>query len=249
MNPDESSVSLPSSATSTVQRILRPLNLSRWRCNFLKFKGWTTFKQSQQTGHQETSIRQGILHKLPIHNLEVMFLDGTPVIIEYVFDPTSRNRNYVFVKLATLLPLLGGVIPSTTEVFSSIIELCFFVKKHVHLDECENFHHASCQCHLIREDQELPDFVVDSRVDICEYEHFHHFCWKHLVSWLYNYLNLLILLHESKQHFDEEIAHLYSMMPDNVLYFQTGKRTTPEFLFKAALNFYMDMYESDSDEE
>lgn len=204
--------------------------------------------QSLWTGHQETRVCREILCKLPIHNIDVTFLDGTPMKIEYVFDPTRRNRDFVFVKLNCLLPVFDGAMPATTEGFSSIMELCFFVKKEVNLDKCQNFRHASCPCHLMREDQELPDFVVKPSVDICEHLHFHHFCGKHVISWLYNYLNLVILLHESKKHFDEEIAHIYSMFPDDIVYFQTGERITPEFLFKTTQNIDAAEYESDNEQ-
>lgn len=204
--------------------------------------------QSLRTRHQKTSIRPEVLLNLPIRNLDAIFLDGTPMTIPYVFDPTRRNRDYVFVKVDCLLPVFGGNMPLTTEGFSSIIELCFFVKKRVNLDECDNFNHASCPCYLMREDQELPDFVVKSPLDTCEHEHFHHFCWIHIVSWLYNYLNLVILLHESKQHFDEEIAYLYSTFPEDITYFQTGNRITPDFLFKTALNVDAAIYESDDEQ-
>lgn len=204
--------------------------------------------QKLRTGHQKTSIREGILCNLPIHNLDAKFLDQTLLKIQYVFDPTRRNQDYVLVKVDNLLPIFGGATPSTTEGFSSIMELCYFVKRKVHLDECENFHHASCPCHLMREDQELPDFVVKPSVNMCEHQHFHHFCWEHVVSWLLNYLALVILLEESKQHFDEEIAYLYSMFPDDIAYFQTGKRITPGFLLKTALNIDAAIYESDNEQ-
>lgn len=204
--------------------------------------------QSLRAGHQTTSIRREILCNLPIRNLDATFLDGTSMKIEYVFDPTRRNRDYVLVKLECLLPVFGGAEPSTTGGFSSIIELCFFVKKEVHLNECENFRHASCSCHLSSEDKERPDFVCKPPVDTCEHQHFHHFCWKHVVSWLYNYVTLVILLQESKQHFDEEIAYLYSEFPEDIVYFQTGKRATPEFLLKTALDIDGAEYESDDEE-
>ncbi|AHY21945.1 repeat element 7 [Diadegma semiclausum ichnovirus] len=244
MDSEEPNVSLPSSATSKMRRILKPVNGIHFCCNFLKSKRWTTCMQSLWTDHQKT---REIPCKLPIHNLDVTFLDGTPMKIEYVFDPTRQNRDYVFVKLDCLLPVLGGAMPSTTDGLASISELCCFVRKEVHLDECQNFQHASCLCGLIREDQDVPDpvFVVKPSVDACEHQHFHHFCWKHVVSWLYNYLNLWILVQESKQHFDEEIPHLYSMFPDHIVHFQTGERITPEFLFKTALKIETATYESD----
>ncbi|ULM71587.1 repeat element 2 protein [Diadegma fenestrale ichnovirus] len=247
MDSEESNGSLPSPATSKMRKILKPLNGGHFWCNFWKSKRWTTGMQLLWTAHQETSVRQEILCKWPIHNLDVTFLDGTPMKIEYIFDPTRQNRDYVFVKVDCLLPILGGAMPSSTEGFASLIELCFFVKEKVNLVECQNFQHASCLCHLIREDQDVPDpeFVVKPSVDACEHQHFHHFCWKHVVSWLYNYLNLLILLQESKQHFDKEIAHLYSKFPDHIVYFQTGERITPEFLFKTALKIETATYESD----
>lgn len=235
-NLEKRSVSLPS-----------PTTLKSLR-RFLKFKRWTTFWQALRTRHQNTSIRREHLCSLPIHKLDVRFLDGTPMKIEYVFDPTRLNRDYVLVKLDCILPVFGGAMPSSTAGFSSIIELCFFVKWKVNLDECQDFEHASCPCHLMREDQELPDFVVKPPVNICEHQHFHHFCWRHVASWLYNYLTLVILLRESKQHFDEEIAYLYSMFPDDIVYFQTGKRITEQFLFKTALDIDAAIYDSDDEQ-
>ncbi|BAF45745.1 repeat element protein-d11.3 [Ichnoviriform fugitivi] len=238
MNSDKPSVSLLSSFTSKVRGILQSFNVICCPCHILKLR----------TGHQKTSICEKTLCNLPSHSLDATFLDKTPMMIQYVFDPTRRNRDYVLVKVDNLLPIFGGATPSTTGGFSSIMELCYFVKKKVHLDECDHFRHASCPCHLRREDQEHPDFVFKPSVNMCEHQHFHHFCWKHVVSWLYNYLNLVILLEQSKEHFDKEIAYLYSMFPEDIAYFQRGNRITPPFLFKTAMVIEPAEYENDNEQ-
>ncbi|ULM71704.1 repeat element 37 protein [Diadegma fenestrale ichnovirus] len=247
MDFEQPSVPPPSRDTSKIRRILKPFRqIRRWK-KVLKTKGSATRKQFLRAVHRNNKVCPEIICNLPNRNLDVTFLDGTPMRIPYIFDPTRRDRDYVLVKLDCILPVFGGVTPSLTEKYYSLIDLCFFVQEQVNLVECQNFRHASCPCHLMDEDDEFPNFVVVPSVFICKYEHFHHFCWKHLVAWLYNYLYLTILAQESKPHFDEEIAHLYSPFPDYISYFQTDERTTPEFLFKTALNFGAAIDENDGE--
>lgn len=137
-------------------------------------------------------------------------------------------------------------MPATLEKFSSISAICSFVEMELDLDECEDGRQAYCPCHPLYDCGEFYG-IVKPVVDECSHQHFHHCCWEHVVSWFYNYLNLLILLRESKELFDEEIAELYSFFPDDIPYFQTGNRTTPEFLLKSALEVDAAIYECDGE--
>lgn len=195
---------------------------------------------------EKTNIFRKILWKLSTRKLKATFLNGKRLTIQYIFDSTRPNRENVLIKLDCLSPIFGGTVPASLSRFSSITELCIFVKMEVHLDECEDGRRAYCPHHPLHDCGEFYG-IIKPVVDECLHQHFHHCCWEHVVSWFYNYLNLLILLRESKELFDQEIAEIYSFFPDDIRYFQTGNRATPEFLLKTAVEVNAALYEIDDE--
>lgn len=235
------------SSTLSARSIFQLLHVTCSTVKLLKFKSYPHITQSLCRIAKKTNIIRKMQCKASTQKLEATFLNGKRLTIQYFFDPTRLNRESVLIKRDCLLPIFGGVVPATLDEFSSISEICSFVKRQIHLDECQDGRQAYCPCHPLHDSGQFYG-IVKPVVDECPHQHFHHYCWKHVVSWVYNYLNLLILLRESKELFDEEIAELYSFFPNDILYFQTGNRTTLEFLLKTALEVNAAIYESDGDE-
>lgn len=135
------------------------------------------------------------------------------------------------------------------EGFRSIPELDKFIEMHVHVNLCLGGRHACCPCHLLyAEDEAAFEAFAKRPFDECQHGHFQHYCSQHVTSWLKHYLNTAILLRESKELFNQDIAEQYSLFPEDIVYFQTGKRATPKYLLKSALHIDAAIYESSDDE-
>ncbi|ULM71703.1 repeat element 27 protein [Diadegma fenestrale ichnovirus] len=240
---------LPSPYTSSVWSILHQLYIKCSVVKLFKFRSYPHIIQPliRSNDKKKTSIVRKILWKSSTQKLKATFLNGKRLTIQYIFDPTKLDRENVLIKRDCLSPIFGGVVPAALDKFSTISAICSFVKTELNLDECQDGRdEAYCPCHPLHDCGEFYG-IVEPVVDECLHQHFHHYCWEHVVSWLYNYLNLLILLQESKELFDEEIAELYSFFPNDISYFQTGNRTTPEFLLKTAVEVDAAIYESDGE--
>lgn len=243
MESEESTTSMLSSpSTSSARPNFQPPHVSSCMVKLSKLRSFSDIVQSLRPNSKKTNIIRKILGKSSTRKLEATFLNGKRLTIQYIFNPTRLDGKNILIKLDCLSPIFGGGVPATLNSFSSISELCIFVKKELHLDECKDGRQAYCPCHPLFDYGEFYD-VATPVVDECLHQHYHHYCCEHVVSWFYNYLNPLILLQESKELFDEEIAELYSFFPDDVVYFQTGSRTTPEFLLKTALEVDAGIYE------
>lgn len=237
---------VPPPLTSSEDPIFQPLHVSCWMIKLYKMKSYPHIKQSRRPDGKKTNIYRPMLWKSSTQKLKATFLNGKRLTIQYIFDATRLDQQNVRIKRDCLSPIFGGVVPATLNKFASISEVCSFVKIHIHMDQCEDGRWGYCPCQPLHDCGEFYG-IVEPPADECSHHHFHHYCWEHVVSWLYNYLNLLIMLRESKERFDQEIAELYSFFPNDILYFQTGNRTTPEFLLKTALEVNAALYESDGE--
>ncbi len=163
------------------------------------------------------------------HKFQATFLNGLKGEIEYNFNPARRREDRVLINIRNLSPLFGGIVPATTEEFTSIAKLDDFLQAHVHLNKCSYGVHASCACgQKSSEDVELFGSV-------CKYRHIHHFCSEHVRGWLHCYLHHAILLRESRKHYNELIAQKCALNPEDIIYLQTGDRATPEYWLNVAL--------------
>nr|BAF45599.1 c7-2.1 [Tranosema rostrale ichnovirus] len=115
------------------------------------------------------------------------------------------------------------------------------------LNKCQAIDTPAAGVTCSNDDKEFNESFVKPSVDECGNGHFHHYCWEHVISWLSNFLEPAILLRESKQLFNDKIAEMYSSFPCDIVHFQTGKRATPEFLLKSALEIDVAIYESDGE--
>lgn len=248
MKPEEYTIpGLPVPSTSSARSIFQPLHVNCSMVKLFKFKSYADIIQPfQRNGNKKINIVRRMLWKSSTQKLKATFLNGKRLSIQYIFDPTRLHGENVLIKRDCLSPILGGVVPVTLDSFSSISEVCSYVKTEVNLNECQDGRQAYCPCHPLYNCGEFYG-IVKPVVDDCPHQHFHHYCCEHVVSWFYNYLNFLVLLRESKELFDEQIAEVYSFFPNDIVHFQTGSRTTSEFLLKAALKVNAAIYESDGE--
>ncbi|BAF45744.1 repeat element protein-d11.2 [Ichnoviriform fugitivi] len=236
MKPKEYTIpGLPVPSTSSARSIFQPPHINCSIVKLFKFKSNADITQPVQcNGIKRTNIVRRMLWKSSTQKLKATFLNGKRLSIQYIFDPTGLHGENVLIERDCLSPIFGGVLPVTLDRFSSISEVCSYVKTEVNLNECQDGRQAYCPCHPLFNCGEFYG-IVTPVVDECLHQHFHHYCYEHVVSWFYNYLNLLVLQRESKELFNEQIAELYSLFPNDIVHFQTSSSTTSEFLLKTAL--------------
>lgn len=236
---------LPGAAEPASSEIFLPLDVIFHMANYLNFADYRSFVRSiWPDGNESHSIRIK-LWNLSTHKFQATFLNGKPVDIEYNFDPERKKDDRILINMNCLRPVFGGKLPPMKYQFANIFELYDFIKEEVQLDECLDHRHAACPCHLKRAGLEFYGVILKPEVDECENKHFHHYCWEHILSWLLNYLQMSILLRESEELFKQEIADMYSFFPEDIPYFQTGKRATPEFFLKCAHEIDIAIYEAE----
>ncbi|AHY21967.1 repeat element 14 [Diadegma semiclausum ichnovirus] len=176
------------------------------------------------------------LWEMSCHNLEATFYNGKHLEIEYNFDAKRKKQHRVLIRVECLLPIFGGVQPLGLDEFVNIIELKKCIQDNVSLESCSSYRCVCCPYHLGLDLEEFTILFIEPTLIECEKSHFHHYCKKHVISWLFNYLHPLILLWECKELFDEQIAEQYAFFPSCIPFFQTGSRATPQFLLESALN-------------
>ncbi|BAF45728.1 repeat element protein-d7.1 [Ichnoviriform fugitivi] len=236
---------LPGAAESESPEISGPMDSILHMADQLNLADYPVVVQSISTDGNENPSAPVNMLNLWNHEFRATFLNGKHVDIEYNFDAKRKEEDRVLINMNDLRPIFGGKLPPTKDQFASIFELYEFVKEEVQLDECSDYQHAACPCNLECAGEEFYGASEKPVVDECENKHFHHYCWEHILSWLINYLYTTILLLESEELFKEEIAEQYARFPEDIPYFQTGKRATPEFFLKCAHEIDMAIYEDE----
>lgn len=238
-------IETPGGAKRKIPEISVPLDIILHMGNYLNFVDYRSFVRSIWPDGNESNSVLVKLWNLSTHKFQATFLNGKPVDVEYNFDPERMEDDRILINMNCLRPVFGGKSPPTRYQFASIFELYKFVKEDVQLDVCSDYRHAACSCHLQRAGEEFYGVFVKPVENECENDHFHHYCWEHILSWLMNYLYTSILLKESKELFEQAIADQYAFFPEHISYFQTGKRATPEFFLKCAHEIDMAIYEDE----
>ncbi|BAF45725.1 repeat element protein-d6.2 [Ichnoviriform fugitivi] len=235
-----------------------PLDIILYLSKFLNFEDYRSLVRSiWPDGQNQWDIVRATLWRLSTHTFEATFFNGKRLPIIYNFDAARMKEERVLIDTESLVPVFGGILPPAMEGFRSIPEVHKFIEMHVDVNLCSEGRHACCPCHLLYDDDDDDDdddedafgrFAKPPVDDECKHGHFQHYCPQHVTSWLNHYLNTAILLRESKELFNDNIAEQYSFFAEDIVYFQTGKRATLEHLLKTALEIDAAIYESSDDE-
>ncbi|BAF45590.1 c4.2 [Tranosema rostrale ichnovirus] len=149
------------------------------------------------------------------HNITTTFLNGEKLEIVYNFDPSRPEEDRIYINVGSLLPLFGGILLPTMEDFTSVSKLRNFVKTHVHLSMCSDYQHASCPCHLVNNGGQCGGRFVRPLVEACNYGHFHHYCYLHVIYWIDFSLCTSIWHKETKMLIDEKAVENFLMFLKN----------------------------------
>lgn len=188
-----SSIPLP----ITLNRIYLPADIIVYMAQFLNFLDYKSFIRSLWPAYNESDIIRKTLWKVSTYKCKTKFINGKQLEIEYNFDPTRAKENRILINIDTLLPVFGGIASTTMDKFASISKLENFIKMHVHVNMCSERRYASCPCHLVNDGGQGCEEFVKSLVNTCEHGHFHHYCGKHIESWLKIFENNSIQLHQT----------------------------------------------------
>lgn len=180
----------------TLTQIDLPLDVIVYMAKFLSFLDYKSFIVSLWPNYIKSDIIQKTLRKLSTYKCETIFIDGAQLKIEYNFDPTRPKENRILINIDSLLPVFGGIVSTTMDKFASISELKNVIRMHVHVNMCSDGRYASCACHLVNDDGQGSEEFVKCLVRACEHGHSHHYCSKHVESWLKIIENNCIQLHE-----------------------------------------------------
>lgn len=231
------------------EEIVVPVDVFLLISSYLTFTDFQSFILAFWPEGVEEELIKKKLWAMSCHKFEATFYNGKCLEIEYNFDARREGRDRVLIKKDCLLPIFGGVSPTGLAEFVSISQLDGFVEDHVNLNRCSSYRYVCCSCHLGIDRQDFPILFLEPELSECEQGHFHHYCMEHVISWLGNYLHTLILLRESKELFDEEIADQYAFFPSRIPYFQTGRRADPKYLLESALNIGISYYGISHDDD
>lgn len=190
-------------------------------------------------GNGKPNIVQAEFSALLTPRFTATFFDGKSLEVEYIFDASRGKEDRILVNVNCLLPVLGGIAFPGINKYASISDLIDLVVMHVHLNMCSNRKHASCSCHLLDDVEGAYESFVKPEEVQCHRQHFHHYCWGHVATWLQHYLYTIILYRESRELFDEEIAEQYLFLyREDRAYFHTGERPMSKFLLTNALEMF-----------
>ncbi|AHY22032.1 repeat element 32 [Diadegma semiclausum ichnovirus] len=213
---------LPGLVDPELPEIFVPMDIILHMGNYLNFQDYRSFVRSIWPDSNQSNTVLEKLWNLSTHKLQATFLNGKRLDVEYNFDPERMEEDRILINMDSLRPVFGGKSPPTRYQFASVFDLYEFVKEDVQLDVCSDHRYAACSCHLQHAGEEFYGVFAKPPVDECEHKHFHHYCWEHILSWFMNYLYTSILLKESKELFEQEIADQYAFFPEDIAYFQTG---------------------------
>ncbi|BAF45626.1 f3.2 [Tranosema rostrale ichnovirus] len=206
MNSRQSRTSLvsPLPPVLTSKEIVLPADIILYMAKFLCFADFRSFIRSLWPNNDEDDIIREKLWQLSTNSITTIFINGKQLKVIYNFDSSRTEENRNLVSVNSLLPLFGGIVLPAMDSFTSVSKLCSFVKMHVHLNMCSAYQHASCPCHLANSDEQCGEKFVRPSVDTCDYGHFHHYCFQHLIHWLDIVLSTSIVLRETGKKYVNE---------------------------------------------
>lgn len=217
------------SATSpvfTVKRIKLPVEVILLLVKFLSFQDFYNFVRALWPNRNECGAIRAALWRSSEYYSTTTFINGKELGIRYNFNPYRNMESRILVDRNSLLPIFGGIVLRTMNEFASMSELHNFVKMHVHLNKCSDYHYASCSCHLPYYDSRRHNSTMDhfATRDNCRYGHFHHYCSEHVLYWLHFYLATTISLrgNGTDERYAED-AERFLVFLDDVVHFR-GER-------------------------
>lgn len=207
--PTDTTEALEPLPSFTAKQIALPWEIIIHMTKFLKFEDMRSFIESLWPNSQDSDQVRGILWQLSTHKCRTWFINGKQLEITYNFNPSRIAGERVLVNANCLLPVFGDIVMPAMEEFTSLAKLQNFVRMHVHVNMCSNCEHASCPCHL-RKDERHGNYepVQDQLTNPC-YRHFHHYCSHHVLHWLTFVLDLLIPLQRAGESIDDEVIKNY----------------------------------------
>ncbi|BAF73402.1 f3.1 [Tranosema rostrale ichnovirus] len=206
----------------TSKEIVLPVDVILHMAEFLCLEDFRSFVRALWPNNDEDDMIRKKLWRSSTWNATTTFLNEKKIEIKYNYDPWRTEKNRILISVDCLLPIFGGIAPAMDE-FTSVSELCNFVTRYVHLNMCSDYQHASCSCHLVKNNGRGSEIIVGPSVDTCHKGHFHHYCSQHVVKWLNRYLANSIRLRETVRFDDEKNAEFILMFVHQLSFSRNGR--------------------------
>lgn len=212
---------LPPPLPLTSKGIRLPLEMIFGIGKFLKFADYRNFLQALWPKNDVNDIDPRRLWKMTTHQFTTTFCNGKKLRVEYNLDFWREENEQILIKVNDLLPLFHGLLPPGVGEFTSISNLVNFARTTVHLDQCSDYEHASCECHHQYDENEIMDRpFVQPDVGDCENGHFHHYCSDHLADWLEVFLATSVLLRKTGKCCDDQTGAAFLIILKYITYVQ-----------------------------
>ncbi|AHY21950.1 repeat element 11 [Diadegma semiclausum ichnovirus] len=201
-----------------VKEIFVPLDIILYLAGYLKFEDYRNFVRSFWPANDECDIVRKTLWQMSTHKIAATFLNGERSEIEYNFDASRDKQHRILFNVETLSPVFGRVVPPGTDKFLAVPRLQNFIRMHVHLNMCSGQRYAACLCHKLKCSSYTGVPIVKPPEIACKYGHFHHYCWQHVTNWLNFYLTPNVLLRETSDLYDEDMAESLLLFISNTVH-------------------------------
>ncbi len=178
----------------TLRNIFLPMEMIILLSRFLTFKDFRNLVQAMwPNGEEDETFRERLL-QLSLRKFWATFLNGKKIRVVYSYDHERFETDRLRVDLLSILPLLGGEMPPGVNRFMNKSEIKVFLKTNVSVHLCEGGIHSPCL-----------NNVEDSKKKwhTCPFQHFHHYCPKHVCLWFEWYLIDAIAVQEKLYQFTQ----------------------------------------------
>lgn len=204
----------------TSEEIVLPMELILNMGNFMKFEDYRNFIRSLWPNNDEGELVRTKLWQMSTYRFTTKFLNGKLLEVEYNFDPSRKTEDRILINVEYLLPLFGGLVPPAMNKFSTLTELLYFVRIHIHLNMCSNYRRAYCPCHLRNNERHSAGAFTKPAVNVCRHGHFHHYCSQHVIHWMIFSLGTLIWDRHVGGFCNEDVIEEFLYFLDNIVSFR-----------------------------
>ncbi|BAF45579.1 b2.2 [Tranosema rostrale ichnovirus] len=186
-----------STPVSEPQEMYLPCDIILYMSNFLQFRDYQKFIEAWYPNEDEDEIIRKKLWEMSTRKYCAKFLNGKNLEVEYNYDPTREPSDSILINVNSLSPIFDDIVPPGLEQFTSISNLIDFTRKHINFDGCTAYRYAACNCSRSSDSEQTTETFGELSEDACQFEHFHHFCAKHVAFWLEYELSYRIQMRES----------------------------------------------------
>lgn len=201
----------------TSRQISLPLEVIDHLSHFTKLDDFRNLIRAMWPNGEEDDTFKERLWQLSLGKYRATFFNKKEVEVEYSYDRERRSIQRVQIKMTkSLLPLFGGAVPPNPDGFVSPFAVRGFVYQRMNLHLCGGGMFSPCWRPELRYAGDYSDEFDSDESDsdeerssddeeeiTCQFDHFHHYCPKHVCWWFERYLSVAIARQRGIQDYKE----------------------------------------------